>query len=218
MTRLRTLATFFLALSVFVAFGAGVVLLLPHAGKPRAETQSAAPATSAARNQPGSVATPTPGNSYRLVDDQAAIPHPGDPNRIVIASIGLDAKVVDVGIVQQNGKPTWDTAAFAVGFYQGTALPGTIGNTVMAGHISSPISKKGDIFRHLPEVRIGDQIDVFSADRKVSYQVSELRVVPPTAVQVMAPTPDATLTLLTCYPDNVYSKRLVVVAKLQGAM
>lgn len=68
-------------------------------------------------------------------------PHPDQPNRLVIPSIALDAKVVDVGIVVEGGKPVWDTAAFAVGYHRGTAEPGTRGNTVMAGHISSPVSK-----------------------------------------------------------------------------
>jgi sortase A len=124
--------------------------------------------------------------------------------------------VVEVGITVENGKPVWETAAFAVGFYRGSALPGTRGNTVMAGHISSPVSKKGDIFRRLPEVRIGDRIDVFVGDRRVSYDVTEIKVVPPTAVQVMAPMPDAILTLITCYPDGVYSSRLVVVGRPAG--
>ena len=44
--------------------------------------------------------------------------------------------------------------------------------------------------------------------------VSEVRVVLPTAVEVMRQTPDATLTLITCYPDGDYSRRLVVIGKL----
>ncbi len=107
-----------------------------------------------------------------MVAGAPAVPRPGQPSRLVIPSIGLDAPVVEVGITVENGKPVWETAAFAVGFYRGSALPGTRGNTVMAGHISSPVSKKGDIFRRLPEVRIGDRIDVFVGDRRVSYDVT----------------------------------------------
>ena len=51
-------------------------------------------------------------------------------------------------------------------------------------------------------------------ERRVTYEVIEIRVVAPTAVQVMDQTPDATLTLITCYPNNDYSRRLVVVGKL----
>jgi sortase A len=133
---------------------------------------------------------------------------------VVIPSIALDAKVVEVGIVVEDGKPVWDTAAFAVGYYRGTALPGERGNTVLAGHISSPVSKKGDIFKRLPEVRIGDRVEVFVGERHVVYEIDAVKLVSPSAVEVMNPTPDATLTLITCYPDRVYNKRLVVVGKL----
>jgi LPXTG-site transpeptidase (sortase) family protein len=70
-------------------------------------------------------------------------------------------------------------------------------------------------------VRIGDRVDVYLAsstpgapDTKVSYVVAQMKIVQPTEVSVMGPTADPTLTLLTCYPDNVYTQRLVVVGKL----
>jgi sortase A len=161
---------------------------------------------------------PTPAadgaGEFPLLLNAAAVPRPGLPSRIVIPSIALDAKVVEVGIVVEKGKPVWETAAFAVGFHRGSALPGTKGNVVMAGHISSPVSKRGDVFRRLPEVRIGDRVQVYVGERRVTYEIAEIRVVAPTAVQVMNQTPDATLTLITCYPDNDFSRRLVVVGKL----
>jgi len=156
-------------------------------------------------------------DEFALLRDAPAVPRPGQPSRIVIAAIALDARVVEVGTVVDKGKPVWDTAAFAVGYHRGSALPGALGNTVLNGHISSPVSKKGDVFRHLPEVRIGDRVDIYSGDQRVSYAVVELRLVPPTATQVLNQTPDATLTLITCYPDNVYSQRLIVIGKLLEA-
>jgi LPXTG-site transpeptidase (sortase) family protein len=44
--------------------------------------------------------------------------------------------------------------------------------------------------------------------------VSEIRVVEPTAVEVVSNTPDDRLTLTTCNPRYSASQRLVVVAKL----
>jgi sortase A len=215
MLKARTLVTFFLALSGFLALGVGVVIVLPHGGASAPSQRAAAKTPTAVAQAGSSPAAPAPAD-YKLVDNLSTIPKPGEPRRIVIPSISLDAKVVGEGIVMDNGKPVWDTAAFAVGFYRNTALPGTIGNTVMAGHISSPVSKKGDVFRHLPEVRIGDRIVIYNGDQKVSYEVSKLRVVAPNSTQVFDQTKDATLTLLTCHPDNVYSKRLVVIGKLLG--
>jgi sortase A len=205
------IATFLLALSAFLALGGGAVMLLApdsHAAPQRsAEADTATPS--------GTPAPPNPASGeFALLANAPVVPRPGMPNRLVIPSIALDAPVAEVGLTIDNGKPAWETAAFAVGYYRGTALPGDHGNTVMAGHISSPVSKKGDIFRHLPDVRVGDRIQVFVGDRAVTYEVAEVKVVPPTAVQVMAPSADPILTLITCYPDGVYSSRLVVVSKL----
>lgn len=215
MHRKKSIVTFGFALAAFLAVGAGVVVLtgLPGATAQAARSTPPAPSATAAAG-PSGPAAPAQADGFAMVPSQTAIARPDQPGRIAIPSIGLDARVVEVGIVVENGRPAWETAAFAVGYHRGTALPGTRGNTVMAGHISSPVSKKGDIFRRLPQARIGDRVDVFVGERRISYEVAEIRVVPPTAVQVMSPTPDATLTLITCYPDNVYSKRLVVVSKL----
>jgi sortase A len=97
---------------------------------------------------------------------------------------------------------------------RGTALPGAPGNAVMAGHISSPVSRKGEVFRRLPEVRVGDRVEVYSGERLATYEVVAVRLVAPTAVEVMEQTSDARLTLITCYPDHDYSQRLIVIARL----
>ncbi len=204
---------FFLSLSAFLAIGGGLlVLLAPQTGVP---PSWATPTVTAAPTADTPPAPSRPAEAeYTLVENLPAIPRPELPTRLVIPAIALDARVVEVGIVIEDGKPVWETAAFAVGYHRGTALPGEKGNTVMAGHISSPVSHKGDVFRRLPELRIGDRVEVYTAARRVTYEVMEIRVVSPTAVEVMDPTPDATLTLITCYPDRVYTQRLVVVAKL----
>lgn len=220
MRRGRTARSLGLGVGGVVAIGCAVALGLTggSAHTPPKRAQRAAATAPAA-----TIASPSPAPPAEvpfMAGGTTAIARPGHPDRIVIRSIGLDAKVVDVGATVQDGKAVWETAAFAVGFYRNTAMPGQPGNAVLAGHISSPVSHKGDIFRHLPSVRIGDQVDVYLAtdgpggDTKVSYVISQLNVVQPDATQVMGPTSDATLTLLTCYPDNVYTHRLVVVGKL----
>ncbi len=209
--RRGNLPAFFLSLSAFLALGGGVLLITSGSRVPG--RGSATPSAPAALATPVST-PPAAVAEYPLVEQLSTIPRPELPTRLVIPAIALDTRVVEVGIVIEDGKPVWGTAAFAVGYHRGTALPGEKGNTVMAGHISSPVSHKGDVFRRLPELRIGDRVEVYTAERRLTYEVTEIRVVSPTAVDVMDPTPDATLTLITCYPDRVYTKRLVVVAKL----
>jgi sortase A len=208
-----SLITALLVLSASLVVSLGAALLLVGRTAPPVPAGSSITEQPAAATAPPAQSAEQP-TSFPLVAGFSAVPRPEQPARIVIASIALDAPVVPVGMTVVNGTPSWETAAFAVGYYNTTALPGTRGNTVMAGHISSPLSHKGDIFRRLPGVRLGDEVAVYVGTRRLVYQVSEIKVVTPYAVQVMAPTSDATLTLLTCYPDGVYNQRLVVVGKL----
>jgi sortase A len=216
------LITGMLAAAVLAAVTAGVMLTVPglgfRDGPASGHDAPQASVATEATEAPAPLAPDAGAAEFQLLANAPSVPRPDLPGRIVIPSIALDAKVVEVGIVVEKGKPVWETAAFAVGFHRGTALPGTKGNAVMAGHISSPVSRRGDIFRRLPEVRIGDRVQVYVGERRVTYEVTEIRVVSPTAVQVMDQTPDATLTLITCYPDNDYSRRLVVVGKLLEQM
>ena len=170
-------------------------------GAPFASSQEIAPEAQAREGNP-------------LVAGLQSLPNPGKATRIVAESIGLDSTVVDVGLVKERDKWVWDTAAYAVGHSKGTANPGQLGNVVLAGHISSPISKKGNVFKNLPKINVGDQIKIYTETTSYTYQVVQVKVVEPKDTQVMAPTRDATATLITCYPDWNYSKRLVVVAKL----
>jgi LPXTG-site transpeptidase (sortase) family protein len=133
--------------------------------------------------------------------------------RIIIPTIGVDSKVIQLGTkLDRHGQLAWETAPFAVGQHKGLAGPGQIGNMVLSGHISSP--NEGAIFHRLPELKVGEGIIVSTDERQYLYQVTNTKVVTPDEVSVMDQTPDATATLLTCVPDGIYSHRLVVSARL----
>ena len=68
----------------------------------------------------------------------------------------------------------------------------------------------GEIFRHLDQLQPGDEITVFSNLRSYTYVVEETLVVDPLYVEVVAPTTDATITLISCYPYLVNSQRIIV--------
>jgi sortase A len=99
-----------------------------------------------------------------------------------------------------------------VGQHKGLAGPGQNGNMVLSGHISSP--NEGAIFHSLPDLKVGQGVIVATDERQYLYQVVDRQIVTPDHVQVMDQTPEATVTLITCYPDGVYSHRLVVTARL----
>ena len=133
--------------------------------------------------------------------------------RLIIPSLGLDSKVIQLATkLDKRGQLAWETAPFAVGHHRGTAGPGQNGNMVLSGHISSP--GEGAIFHHLPELKVGDGVIVGTDERQYLYRVVDTRVVTPDEVSVMQATPDPTATLITCVPDRIYSHRLVVTARL----
>jgi sortase A len=88
-----------------------------------------------------------------------------------------------------------DTLARGVGHLHGTAAPGHIGNLVLAAH-------RDTYFRALRDIRQGDQISVKAPDGDYQYSVDSTAIVQPTQTEVIRPTDDATLTLITCYPFN----------------
>jgi sortase A len=81
----------------------------------------------------------------------------------------------------------------SVGHLPDTALPGEVGNVVLAGH-------RDTFFRPLSGVRAGDSITLKTRDGEFEYLVESTSVVAPGAVKVLEPTGGRTLTLITCYP------------------
>jgi LPXTG-site transpeptidase (sortase) family protein len=106
---------------------------------------------------------------------------------------------------------------FAPGHYPKTALPGQIGNFSVAGH------RTPAIFWDLDKVKVGDPIVVETRGNYFVYRVSQVEIVKPTAVQVVAPVPnhpgqtptEAMMTLTTCNPKWDNYQRLIVHAKLE---
>ena len=81
----------------------------------------------------------------------------------------------------------------AVGHVEGTAPPGTDGNSGIAGH-------RDGFFRGLKDIVPGDAIELDTLDGKEAYRVERTWVVDPEDVSVLDPTPTRVLTLVTCYP------------------
>src|SRR6476469_9244594 len=91
-----------------------------------------------------------------------------------------------------------------------SAMPGSRGNCVIAGHRDTQ-------FRVLRKVEIGENISIERDGRTFLYRVTDRRVVAPTDTGSLDPTSTPTLTLVTCYPFYYVGpapKRFVVRAKL----
>ena len=94
----------------------------------------------------------------------------------------------------------------AVHYWPVSGFPRAPGNIVIAGHIGY----RDTIFNHLPEAVVGDTIILSIGEAERQYRVTAIWTVLPSESWVMAPTPDETLTLITCVPIGVYNQRLIV--------
>lgn len=149
--------------------------------------------------------------SIPLIEEADSIYRPGAVRRLVIPRISLDSEVAQVGIVNEGGNLTYETANFVVGQYRGIN-PGQGSNVVLAGHVSTRDGLGGQVFLNLHKLELGDDIAVYTDNRTVRYRVSEIRFVSATAVEVMDTTPGERLTLITCRSCNIDCQRLVVIA------
>ncbi len=138
---------------------------------------------------------------------ELALPTPGPEQaiRIQIPAIGVDAP-----IVMGDG---WEQLKKGVGQHPGTANPGQPGNLVLSAHNDI----YGEIFRDLDKLQPGDAILIHTHNRVYTYRVTEIQVVEPTDVRWLEPTPDPTVTLISCYPYLVDNQRIVVRARLAAA-
>ena len=81
----------------------------------------------------------------------------------------------------------------AVGHIDDTALPGTDGNSGIAGH-------RDGFFRGLKDIGPDDTIELETLRGKEVYRVERIWIVDPEDVSVLETTPTRSLTLVTCYP------------------
>jgi hypothetical protein len=166
--------------------------------------------------RPGSrVLVPTIGvHSARLGDFRS--PRTGPPPvGIVIPGIGLEARVVRVGVDRRTGGVEVPPDVHTVGWYRYSPTPGEPGSSVLLGHVDSRTQGPGAFF-HLASLEPGTKIRVLLADRssrsfRVVARRSYLKSRLPAAVFAQAGRP--VLTLVTCggpfdasighYRDNV---------------
>jgi LPXTG-site transpeptidase (sortase) family protein len=164
------------------------------------------------------------GQVVSAVPDSAQITNVPTVTRVAIPSIGVDSKVVEVGWdVEQQGSQQvaiWQVAKYAVGQHRGSANPGQGGNVVLAGHVGG----YGKVFKDLFYVNPGDQITLYSQGQQYLYTVKDRLLVTEEGVsaeqhaanaQLIAPTDQEMVTLVTCWPASgrdKFTQRVVVQA------
>jgi sortase A len=123
--------------------------------------------------------------------------------RIVIAKLKVDVVVVE--------GTSGSALRAGAGHYVDTPLPCETGNVAIAGHRTT----YGKPFANIDQLQPGDQIVLETPIGSCVYEVSQPPFVThPRDFSVIAPTPDATLTLTTCHPRHSARQRLIVKARL----
>lgn len=121
----------------------------------------------------------------------------------------LEIPAIDLSAMVLEGTDTW-TLNRGVGHIRGTSPPGVKGNTGIAGH-------RDGFFRGLRNISKNDKIVLTTADGTYHYRVANIKIVSPNHTEVLAPTPEPSLTLVTCYPFFFVGdapKRYIVTSRL----
>jgi sortase A len=113
------------------------------------------------------------------------------PSPAPLAILRIPRIRLEVPVLEGTDDVTLDRA---VGHIEGTPLPGTDGNSGIAGH-------RDGFFRGLKDIAVGDAIEIETLqEKKEIYQITHTWIVTEDDVWVLDPTPTRALTLVSCYP------------------
>jgi LPXTG-site transpeptidase (sortase) family protein len=179
-----------------IAFAAGLVvivggtagLLLSHHSTPALRPVAA-----------GASALPAPTGPI-VAPPQSADPAPvARPVSLTIPLIGVKTSLITLGLASGGAMQVPSSVAVA-GWYTGSPRPGSIGSSVIVGHVNSTTTH--GVFYRLSELKAGDDVFVKRADGTTAeFRVTRIQTYPkdqfPTQT-VYGPVPDAELRLITC--------------------
>ncbi|MCL2424332.1 MAG: class E sortase [Micrococcales bacterium] len=162
---------------------------------------------------------PTPPPSY-------AVPGEGDPP--VLAEPGKLVTFATIEVPRWSGEPARPISqgtdpktvlnVLGVGHYDGTAMPGGVGNFAIAGHRTT----FGKPFNRVEELQVGDALVIWTPETWYVYRVTSFEVVRPSQYQVVAPVPNEPgveptlrqITMTTCHPMYSAQQRFIVHGEL----
>jgi hypothetical protein len=220
-----------------LAAGAAIALL----GATRSRPFGRAVAQEQGAGTPAAIGTPPAGISSIRSTREGPVPstggsRPGPVGRVqepisapLVAPVGLAIPTagVDAGIERLrvvDGDMPDPTGPWVVAWYENLGSLGQAGNVVMAGHIDF-WNVGPSVFYNLAAIQPGDEIIVSGDDgKRYPFTVAWVNQFDSTAMpidEVAGPTPDQSLTLITCggafdYVNGHYLQRTVVRATRNG--
>jgi sortase (surface protein transpeptidase) len=157
------------------------------------------------------------------VDARYVIGPSSIPVRLSIPSIGVDAPVELVGKAL-SGAMAVPRSYSSVGWYKHGAIPGHVGNAVIAGHVDTGFGRPA-VFKELGRLSVGDEINIIDAAHATStFVVSAIERYPYDAApreRIFGTSDQPRLNLITCdgawdAERKIYSDRLVIYTTLKG--
>lgn len=128
-------------------------------------------------------------------------PSPETALRLIIPRLNINQSIVQ--------GTDWEALKQGVGQLQNGVKPGDDqGNLVLSAHNDI----YGELFRHLDQLEPGDRFQVQTQTGVFTYEISGWERVQPTDVHVMDNQGRPTATLISCYPYQVNTERIVVFA------
>lgn len=128
-------------------------------------------------------------------------------NTGMMGYISINKIKVEIPIYHTTDK---DVLNVAVGHLEGSSLPvgGKGSHSVLSAHRGLPSAK---LFTDLNKIEIGDIFEITVLDKKLTYQVDQIRVVEPNDVtELRINENEDYVTLMTCTPYGINSHRLLV--------
>ncbi len=163
-------------------------------------------------------------NSYFIhTSANKALEIPLIPEKIEIPTIQLVApiRIADFNFADIEGETfgQWiPPSEFAAAWHPDSALIGQVGNTVINGHHN----RFGEVFGGLINLKSGDMIYIYAKGKKYTYVVANIMILKergePLEVRLqnavwLNRTDDERLTLVTCWPQQTNTHRLIIVAR-----
>jgi sortase A len=107
-----------------------------------------------------------------------------------LAILRIESAGIEVPVFDSTSKTALNRGS---GHVAGTALPGTHGNTAIAGH-------RDGFFRGLKNISVGAEIELSTLHGQQKFRVAEILIVDPLDVSVLNSADETMITLITCYP------------------
>jgi LPXTG-site transpeptidase (sortase) family protein len=142
------------------------------------------------------------------------------PMAINIPSIGITNINITPNVDSYNEGTYNKYLKQGLAHFKGTPLPGDGGNSFIYGHsavesfFSTHQNLPETIFSRLGNIEVGEEVDITKDEKVLKYIVRSKKIVSPDDFSILeSQNGKETLTMMTCWPLGIGTKRLVVVAE-----